>query len=169
MLLSVLWISWKLVQGRPYFSYGHELNCLYACSVRPYGIMKVKKALVNFVYCITPHNRSCIRARDMFTFTQMPQVYLLCSHPIITVLCLQFAFYTGPFLASLHYEETRMKFHSTYSKGWRHIEIPTHNGGQCYTVSQRSGVSWCGYIQMAEDQKHCWGPSEHCNEILSCI
>lgn len=45
MLLSVLWISWKLAQGRPYFSYGREWNCLYARSVQPYDIMKVKYSL----------------------------------------------------------------------------------------------------------------------------
>jgi hypothetical protein len=67
-----------------------------------------KTALVNFVYCVTAHNGNCIRAREMITFTTMPHVFLLRNHPIITVLCLQFAFYTGPFLASLPYEVKRV-------------------------------------------------------------
>jgi hypothetical protein len=36
----------------------------------------------------------------------------------------------------------------------------------CLTEKGWAGV---GCIHMAEDQKHCWVPSEQCNEILSCI
>jgi len=129
-----------------------------------------KTALVNFMYCVTAHNSSCIRVREMFTFTPMPHVFLLRSHPIITVLCLQFAFCAGPFIASLHYEVKRV---------WNFIQRPrmddailkylhvmADNSKLCLREIGRAGV---GCIHMTEDQKHCWGPSEHCNEILSCI
>jgi hypothetical protein len=37
------------------FSYGSKLNYIYACTVIPYGIEKVKNALIRSVYYVTAY------------------------------------------------------------------------------------------------------------------
>jgi len=44
-----LWVLWKSVQGRLYFSYGYKCSYVYMYTVKLYGILKLKKALVKFV------------------------------------------------------------------------------------------------------------------------
>jgi len=48
----------------------------------------------------------------------------------------------------------------------KYLPVMADNVKLCLRETEWAGV---GCIHMAEDQKHCWGPSEHCNEILSCI
>lgn len=48
-------VSRTSAQGRPYFSYGRKLNCLYACIVKPYDIFKVKNTLVKSLVYLTEH------------------------------------------------------------------------------------------------------------------
>lgn len=44
-----LWVLWKSMQGRLYFSYGHKCSYIYVYTVKLYGILKLKKVLVKFV------------------------------------------------------------------------------------------------------------------------
>jgi hypothetical protein len=48
-----LWVSWRSVQERLYFSYRHQLN--HTFTVKPCGILKVKNALITSVYCVTAY------------------------------------------------------------------------------------------------------------------
>jgi hypothetical protein len=131
VLLSVLWISWKPAQGRPYFSCGREWNCSYTCSAQPYGIMKVKNSLGKIrVLRHGPQQKlySCLRDVHIHSVTRLPSAQLPNHYSTLpSVFILYWPLSSFITLRS----EARMKFHSTYSKGWRHFEIPTRNGGQC--------------------------------------
>jgi hypothetical protein len=48
-----LCVSRKSQQVRLYFSYGCNLNHIYAGTVKPYGIQKAKNAVVNSVYYVS--------------------------------------------------------------------------------------------------------------------
>jgi hypothetical protein len=39
-----LWVSWKLAQGKPCCSCGHQWSYIYVCTLKPYDIFKAKNA-----------------------------------------------------------------------------------------------------------------------------
>lgn len=45
-----VWISSKLEQGKPHFSYRRQQNYIYACTVKMYDILKTSNPLVKFKF-----------------------------------------------------------------------------------------------------------------------
>jgi hypothetical protein len=67
-----LWVSWKLAQGKPCFSCGHQWSYIYVCTFKPYDIFKGKNAFGKPVlwWCVH-HVKSCwalsvIRCKSMW-------------------------------------------------------------------------------------------------------
>jgi hypothetical protein len=48
-----VWILWKLVQERLYFSTGHKWSYVYMCTVKRRDILSVNNAWVKSLHCVT--------------------------------------------------------------------------------------------------------------------
>jgi hypothetical protein len=169
MLLSFLWISWKLAEGRPYFSCGREWNCMYACCVQPCGIMKVKNSLCALRHGPQQKLHSCQRDVHIYSnATRLPSAQSPNHYSTLPSVCiLYWPRYTR---TSLHYEVKRLW---NFIRRTRIVDailkyLPVMADNVKLSLKE-IGCADVGRIHMAEDQKHCWGPSEHCNKILSCI